>query len=334
MNQEAIQYICGHFHLGTPLDEPERVFGGLIHRMWQINTEKGLFAVKELSKFIDFNDEKKKEYELSEEISRKLKDEGIPAITALVKDGHALMSLNSEHFLAYPWVNGKTVAQPYIQQYHCTKMGTCLARLHQASMKVFGTKQPHYECMPPAELITLLKAHRKMPDGELVYHQKALLLELNDHYQKTITDLIKSGLISHADLDPKNVLWDKHDNPYFIDWESARAINRTHDVLTLALDWSGFTMGNGSMKALLKVIQAYQAKGEQIDYELLDPSFFAIIGNALNWLFFNIKRSLDMSLDKNELQIAHTEIDKTLKNVHYLNDNFLAIKKAVFTHRP
>ena len=90
MVHENLEHVCAYLDLGSLDAEPKPVFGGLIHKMWQITTPKGMFATKELSKLIHFDDEKKKEYELSEEIARKLRQAGTPAITALIKsDKHS-----------------------------------------------------------------------------------------------------------------------------------------------------------------------------------------------------------------------------------------------------
>ena len=99
------------------------------------------------------------------------------------------------------------------------------------------------------------------------------------------------------------------------------------------MDWSGFIVGAGITENFFNVLKAYHAEGEQIDRNLVQPAFFAVIGNALNWLFFNIKRSMDNSIEINELTMAQVEINKTLKNIHYINNNFMTIMNLILPNR-
>lgn len=46
----------------------------------------------------------------------------------------------------------------------------------------------------------------------------------------------KCQVISHRDLDPKNVMWDGM-NPYLIDWEAAGPVNPYQEFLEVALYW-------------------------------------------------------------------------------------------------
>ena len=69
MNKDNLSYLIQHFYLGQPRRIPERVYGGLLHTMWRLDTDKGSYAIKQLSKDIDLKNEHViKNYELSESI--------------------------------------------------------------------------------------------------------------------------------------------------------------------------------------------------------------------------------------------------------------------------
>ena len=53
MNNTHLVSLCDVFKLGTPISEPERIHGGLLHIMWRIRTEKASYAIKQLSPNID-----------------------------------------------------------------------------------------------------------------------------------------------------------------------------------------------------------------------------------------------------------------------------------------
>lgn len=69
MNHNHLTTLCNRFELGSPLNAPTRVYGGLLHRMWRVNTDSGVYAVKQLSAHIDLHDEAiVKNYNLTEDI--------------------------------------------------------------------------------------------------------------------------------------------------------------------------------------------------------------------------------------------------------------------------
>ncbi len=57
MNPNSLNQIVLHFNLGDPLQPLVRVYGGLLHKMWRLDTNKGSYAIKQLSKAIDLKNE-------------------------------------------------------------------------------------------------------------------------------------------------------------------------------------------------------------------------------------------------------------------------------------
>ena len=45
--------ICKHFGIGEPMDSPVRVDGGLMNLMWRLETQTGLYAIKQLLLWAD-----------------------------------------------------------------------------------------------------------------------------------------------------------------------------------------------------------------------------------------------------------------------------------------
>ena len=66
MHQTHLKHLIQHFNLGQQVQPPERVHGGLLHIMWRLDTDKGSYAIKQLSKDIYLKNERViKNYELS-----------------------------------------------------------------------------------------------------------------------------------------------------------------------------------------------------------------------------------------------------------------------------
>lgn len=112
--------------------------------------------------------------------------------------------------------------------------------------------------------------------------------------------LKKELVVSHGDLDQKNVLWDKDENPILIDWECARKLNPTHEIVSACLDWSGIT-SNFDASLFMQMIKSYVRAGGRLDKDLLHAAFNGVLGNWINWMDFNIERACDGkdSLQKN-----------------------------------
>jgi thiamine kinase-like enzyme len=66
-------------------------------------------------------------------------------------------------------------------------------------------------------------------------------LSANQAYQSAIPILKKYIIVSHGDLDQKNVLWGSSNNPILIDLESTCKINPTYDIINTAFYWIGIT---------------------------------------------------------------------------------------------
>ena len=330
MNQLDLQEVCQHMSLGLPDGPPEPLFGGLIHKMWRANTEKGVFAIKELSALIKFDSQTKKAYEHSEEIARSFEKAGIPAIVALSQDDHSLIELKSGRYLCYPWIDGKTLTIKDVKESHLIKMAAVLAKIHQISLGLFGRQKPKYDVTSRSDLVSLFEAAStaSLPYAALLKVHEKNLLKINDHYTESIAVLQKTGVMSHSDLDPKNVLWDAAENPHLIDWEAARPMNTTHDVVCLALDWSGLAACSINLENFRCVLETYKASGGNFDTDLLEHALFAVMGNSLNWLAFNIKRSVGSAVDQDEKQLAICQVADTIKSIIHLYDHLALIRNA------
>lgn len=84
MSQKHLKHLRQHFNQGLQVQPPEQIQGGLLHIMWRLDTDKGFFAIKQLSEDIDLkNQQIIKNYELSEGIASRFVARGIPSVCAI-----------------------------------------------------------------------------------------------------------------------------------------------------------------------------------------------------------------------------------------------------------
>ncbi|WP_449602525.1 phosphotransferase [Paenibacillus sp. Marseille-Q9583] len=76
--------------------------------------------------------------------------------------------------------------------------------------------------------------------------------------------ILNHMVISHRDLDQKNVLWDELQIPIIIDWEAAGPIHPTQELIDVALYWSGFETGSVRKDAFYTLISTNREQGGEI----------------------------------------------------------------------
>ena len=324
MTHNEIQKICESFNLGCPLSPPTRVYGGLLHLMWRLDTETGSYAIKQLSKDIYLSEATITQYELTENIARQFAAHGIPAILSLANNGQSLIYSGENTFITYPWKKAKPLDNDAVSIVHATKVASLLAKMHLLHLSVPEITEPTYDIYSSNKLISVLiekSVEVSLPFANTLQNSKVMMLEANEKYQQAIPILNQSLVVSHADLDPKNVLWDENNNPFLIDWESARALNSTSEILNAALEWSGVTTCSIDKDIFVAMITAYKKAGGIMNAKDLGAFFDGIPGYCLHWMVYNIQRSLGMkgsTLEDKTMGIE--QVNQVLQVIDYLNN--------------
>ena len=230
MNHNQLTDLCNSFELGTPLNTPNRVNGGLLHMMWQIKTDEASYAVKQLSPDIDLTNEAIiKNYDLTEEIASRFSDLGIPAVTAIKHSGNYLTLVDGTGFFIYLWVDVQPFHHDTVSEPHALKIAEILAKMHLINLDVPEIAEPVFDVHSNDSLLALIqKANNcSCPFAAILTKLQHDITTINTVYQNTLPLLKQQVVVSHGDLDPKNVLWDANDRPILIDWECARKLNRS-----------------------------------------------------------------------------------------------------------
>lgn len=76
------------------------------------------------------------------------------------------------------------------------------------------------------------------------------------------------------------------------------------------------------------ILETYKDLGCHIETDLLEAALFASLGNLLNWLAFNIKRSIDFSIGEDEHHLAIAQVGGAIKSIAYFHKNLIPIEKA------
>lgn len=302
---KTLYKLCSLLNLGEPVIEPEKVAGGLLHKMWHIRTHQAAYAIKQLNSHIVTSSTQIKELETSENIARTFAKHNVPVAAALLFDNKSVIELDDEYFIVYPWVDAKTLGPDEVSVTHAQKMGTTVAGLHKLNIQLKEHVNTQYD-LHPADIFKNLidtTVAGAFPYSPTLEQHATQVLEWNQDFQNAIPKLSKQLIICHGDLDQKNVLWTKDHNPVLIDWESARLLNPMQEMMTVALDWSGISTGVVYQDIFTSFLKAYIEAGGVINESQILPAFGGVRGNWLNWLYYNLERSLGKHVDQHDDQI-------------------------------
>jgi len=152
MNHVQIKHVCQTLDLGKSKSTPVRVYGGLLHLMWRLETERGSYAVKQLRLLPP---ETKKNYEFTEKIANRFQELGVPAISALeFEQGKHLIESDDATFLVYPWTNAKTL-DPVTSKF-AVKIAQILAKMHLINLQIPELEDPTFDVSESDEISSLI----------------------------------------------------------------------------------------------------------------------------------------------------------------------------------
>nr|WP_241030182.1 aminoglycoside phosphotransferase family protein [Legionella anisa] len=315
--------------MSPPCDLPQRVYGGLLHKMWYLECNDSQFAVKQLNRRIQLTEEIKSQYELTEEIAFQFSKYTIPAIHALKIENNYLILSEDEAFLVYPWITAKALDKDAISEMHALKIATLLAKIHCINLDVPQLSTQEFDIHPNEKISVLIdqSASQNLVFKEQLISNQRIIIELNDLYQKAVPILQSSSVVSHGDLDQKNVLWDKNNASFLIDWESARKLNPTYEIVNCALDWSGITTTLFQKPLFIKMLKTYASSGITINQDHLEAVFYGVLGNWINWLVYNIERSF--SSDKEQQAIGIEQVLQVLPTIIQVKVSIMELTELV-----
>lgn len=293
MDRHHLVEVCNKLGVSPPVELPSRVYGGLLHSMWKLDVGHHSYAVKQLSKDIKLTEKVKNNYELTEMIAFRFSKENIPAISALQFSGRHLLEISGEAFLIYPWIEGSILDKDAVSENHALKISSLLAKMHRINLNIPELSEADFDLHSSSDINLLIDRAISLGclfGADLKKHQEKIIV-INEAFHQCVPSLKKSVLVSHGDLDQKNVLWNERDQCFVIDWESARKLNPTYEIIDTSLNWSGITTVHFNQALFLKMIKAYVEAGAAIDKNHIEAAFYAVLGNWLNWMIYNIKRS-------------------------------------------
>jgi thiamine kinase-like enzyme len=309
IDASQIERLCTRCSLGNPLQEPQAVSGGLLHRVWRLDTTQGTFALKQLNAAIMQKLHIHDSYRLSEHIAAAMAAQGIPAVVALSCDGDPLQIIGNDTVIVYRWIEGETLSAEAVEPERGRMIGALLARMHALHLQFAALPLPEWEhfCDDDWDLLTVHAYDMGIPWATPVRAVMHRLIEWSKLSEQAGEKLGQNYVISHRDLGQKNVLWQDEHTLWLLDWEAAGLVNPTMELVSTTLDWSGLATGVVREDTFAAMMESYVAGGGVVRDASIDV-LHGVMGIWLNWLMFNMRRSLDESIfDEEERQLGIRE---------------------------
>jgi len=313
-NPVHVEELCARLGIGNWRGEIPRVYGGFHHRVWRLGTDRGDYAVKQLCTDADLSHAEAltNHYNATEYVAESFAVRGIAAIHALKGASVYLQVVGNTGYLVYPWTDALALGRDEIEERHAGRVAQLMAEMHRAGVDFPALPALQFDIHPEdaiTDIVRRARACNAVYTG-LLEEQLGDFREAVQGQRPALWRLNRRLVVSHGDLDHKNVLWDAAGNPSLIDWESARRLNPTYELVLEALDWSGISsrFAPGMFREFLR---AYQEAGGLIDAGALADSFQCILGDWTNWLMYNVGLSVEFA-DEERRSAGAAQVDLAL----------------------
>ena len=327
MSYAEMNRLMEYLELGTVANELVQVEGGLLHKMYRVNTDKGVYAVKVLNPEIMKRPAALRHTVNSEKIAAAFQSL-IPVVAALEIGGKQIHELNGTHYMIFNWVEGASIFPPRITRENCYAIGQVLGKIHHKKLAIDG--------VTPEEDGTAMFAWDKYQELLQGYENEAWAIR----YQSAVSDLkswnqaacdaqevlTKTLVISHRDLDPKNVMWNDN-TPLIIDWEAAGYVNPYQEFLEVVNYWADDGRGGLLKEHFDALFDAYtqHVKLDNVDWNAV---FAGSRMGMLGWLEYNVKRALGIEAAAvDEVQLGKEQVLGTIKDLYAYQEKVLMLQR-------
>lgn len=301
--------------LGNLVSNPSRVSGGLTHRMYLIETDKGKYVVKLLNKNIMKRSNALDNFSRSEELERLLEKNNIPCIYSLEFNGKKMQKIENQYFYVFDYYDGKILKRD-ITTNHVRKIGKVMAQIHNIDVQNVNTLT---KMKIDFKYYIDLAKKKNSVIYEYIYDKLDILNERLDKSNEAVSKIDKISCICHNDIDPKNVMW-KNNDYKIIDLECLCYSNPYKELFEIALCWSEYEECNVNLDLFKEFIKSY-AENTKINMNIDWEQIYYTNNGSLGWLEYNIKRALELEeVDGEEKELGISEVKETIDHIMYYND--------------
>lgn len=303
-------------NLGNLIEQPSRVYGGLINKMYKVSTATGIYAIKYLNPEIMKRPTAFNNHVFAEKIANISKENGISCLPAKVFNNSAIQEVDGCFFFIYDWFEGKTLLQEDLTIEICEIIAEQLAKIHNIDFSNLIKETTLHYSFNQIDWDLYLNKLENIDIQNLLKLNIEKFKILEKESIESLKKISNINVISHRDLDIKNVLWN-NTIPMIIDWESAGLVNPVMELIDTAWNFSGGANSFDKDK-FTAFVEAYKQNGGNTDN--FDIALKANFKAKFGWLEYNLKRACKIECaDEEEKILGENEVIRTIDEINKFN---------------
>ena len=128
--KDIIRKLFKQCHLADVVGNITPVSGGLMHKMFKVQTSQGTYAVKYLNPQIMKRSGVFENYARAEALEKILENNGLPIVPALTLGDKKILESDDRYFYIFKWQEGIITNADNTSKEQCYKAGEILGQIH------------------------------------------------------------------------------------------------------------------------------------------------------------------------------------------------------------
>ena len=319
-NTKKIEKLVRKFNLGSKIIKATQIHGGLSNRMYKVETNKAEYAIKKLNKTLMQNKTEFERITFAEKVSKIAEENGVFVERALEFEDKIIHKIDEDYYMVFKWNHGVHLKPEDVTDEICGIIGELLAQIHNldfSKIEAEKSKKTETRIIDWQHYANVAKNQNKYYYKDLVENIE-ILYEINKKTNEALEYAKNNLIISHRDLIKKNILWNNN-IPTVIDWESSGYVNPTVELVQVCWNWANGDVGKFEFEKFGMIVNSYLQHVKKYKKEDMKKLIYANLWEAIEWLEYNLKRSLciESTYRNEEIELAEEQIDYLNHEIKY-----------------
>lgn len=319
-NTKKLEKLVRKFDLGSKIIKATQIHGGLSNRMYRVETDKAEYAIKKLNKTLMQNKTEFERITFAEKVSKIAEENGVFVERALEFEDKIIHEIDEDYYMIFNWNYGSHLQPEDVTDEICNTIGELLAKIHNldfSKIEAEKSKKTETRIIDWQHYANVAKNQNKYYYKDLVENIE-ILYEINKKTNEALEYAKNNLIISHRDLIKKNILWNNN-IPTVIDWESSGYVNPTVELVQVCWNWANGDVGKFEFEKFGIIVNSYLQHVKKYKKEDMKKLIYANLWEAIEWLEYNLKRSLciESTYRNEEIELAEEQIDYLNHEIKY-----------------
>lgn len=331
-NTKKMEKLIKKLDLGSQIIKVTQIHGGLSNRLYRVETDQAKYAIKKLNKTLMQNKAEFERIIFAEKVARIAEENGILVVRALEFENKIIHKIDGDYYMIFNWNYGSHIQPEDVTDEICNIIGELLAKIHNldfSKIEAEKSKEMQIRTIDWNSLAKIAKEQNKYYYKDLVENIE-ILYEINKKTNEALEYAKSNLIISHRDLIKKNILWNNN-IPTVIDWESSGYVNPTVELVQVCWNWANGDVGKFEFEKFEIIVNSYLQNIKNYKKEDMKKLIYANLWEAIEWLEYNLKRSLciESTYRKEEIELAEEQINYLNYEIRYAMTQIKAVADSL-----